>query len=170
MILNPSPVVSVMGLYPFWHWDIPWIVCDRCTVHIIPICRVIDKLVNKSTLSLPVSCPHVLPGICQLPMSEYNYATSCWTIACIVSMAIWWVLIDDNTDQLFHFEKMLLIIFKMIHIGQLLSVHPSPKVMADFFQTQTLSWCPHPICTIFGGYIKCMQVFIFCAKYIEFLH
>ena len=38
-------------------------------------------------------------------------------------------------------------------------VHPSPKVMADFFQTQKLTWCPHPICTIFGGCIKCMQAF-----------
>ena len=49
-------------------------------------------------------------------------------------------------------------------------IHPSPKVMADFFQTQKLTWCPHPICTIFGGCIKCMQMFIFGAKYIDFLH
>ena len=49
-------------------------------------------------------------------------------------------------------------------------IHPSPKVMADFFQTQKLTWCPHPICTIFGGWIKCMQVLIFCAKNIDFLH
>ena len=49
-------------------------------------------------------------------------------------------------------------------------VHPSPKVMADFFQTQKLTWCPYPICTIFGGCLKCMQVFIFCARYIKFLH
>ena len=49
-------------------------------------------------------------------------------------------------------------------------IHPSPKVMADFFQTQKLTWCPYPIYTIFGGCIKCMQVFIFCAKYIHFLH
>ena len=49
-------------------------------------------------------------------------------------------------------------------------IHPSPKVMADFFQTQNLTWCPYPIYTIFGGCIKCMQVFIFCAKYIDFLH
>ena len=48
--------------------------------------------------------------------------------------------------------------------------HPSPKVMADFFQTQKLTWCPHPICTMFGGCMKCMQVFIFCVKYIDFLH
>ena len=51
-----------------------------------------------------------------------------------------------------------------------LYIHPSPKVMADFFQKQASTWCPHPICTIFGGCIKCMQVFIFCAKYIDFLH
>ena len=49
-------------------------------------------------------------------------------------------------------------------------VHPSPNVMADFFQTQKLTWCPHPICTIFGGCIKYIQVLIFCAKYIDFLH
>ena len=48
-------------------------------------------------------------------------------------------------------------------------IHPSPKVMADFFQTQKSTWCPYSICTIFGGCIKCMQVFIFCAKYIDFL-
>ena len=48
-------------------------------------------------------------------------------------------------------------------------VHPSPKVMADFFQTQKLTWCPHPICTIFGGCLKCTQVFIFCVKDIDFL-
>ena len=46
-------------------------------------------------------------------------------------------------------------------------LHPSPKVKADFFQTQKLTWCPYPICTIFGVCIKCMQVFIFCAKYID---
>ena len=33
----------------------------------------------------------------------------------------------------------------------LLDVHPSPKIMADFFQTQKLTWCPHPICMIFVG-------------------
>ena len=49
-------------------------------------------------------------------------------------------------------------------------IHPSPKVMADFFQTKKLTWCRYPICTIFGGCIKRMQVFIFCAKYIDFLH
>ena len=49
-----------------------------------------------------------------------------------------------------------------------LDIHPSPKVMADFFQTQKLTWCPHPICTIFGGCIICMQVFILCSKYIDF--
>ena len=32
-----------------------------------------------------------------------------------------------------------------------------------FFQTQKLTWYPLPICTIFGGCIKCMQVFIFFA-------
>ena len=48
-------------------------------------------------------------------------------------------------------------------------IHPSPKVMADFFQTQESTWCPYSICTIFGGCIKWMQVFIFCAKYIDFL-
>ena len=50
----------------------------------------------------------------------------------------------------------------------LINIHPSPKVMADFFQTQNVTWCPYPICTIFGGCIKCVQVFIFCAKYIDF--
>ena len=49
-------------------------------------------------------------------------------------------------------------------------VHPSPKVMADFVQTQKLTWCPYPICTIFGGCVKYMQVAISCAKYIDFLH
>ena len=49
-------------------------------------------------------------------------------------------------------------------------LHPSPKVMANFFQTQKLTCCPDPICTIFGGCIKRMQLFIFCAKYIDFLH
>ena len=49
-------------------------------------------------------------------------------------------------------------------------LHPSPKVMADFFQRQKLPWCPYPICTIFGGFIKHMNVFIFCAKYIDFLN
>ena len=47
-------------------------------------------------------------------------------------------------------------------------IHPSPKVMADFFQTQKLTWCRYPICTIFEGCIKCMQVLIFCSKYIDF--
>ena len=47
-------------------------------------------------------------------------------------------------------------------------IHPSPKVMADFFQKQKSTWCPHPICTIFGGCIKCMQVFIFCANILTF--
>ena len=42
------------------------------------------------------------------------------------------------------------------HCNALHLIHPSPKVMADFFQTQKLKWCPHPICTIFGGCIKCM--------------
>ena len=44
-------------------------------------------------------------------------------------------------------------------------VHPSPKAMADFFRKQKSTWCPHPICTIFGGCIKCMQVCInpFCT-------
>ena len=41
---------------------------------------------------------------------------------------------------------------------------------ADFFQTQTLTWCLNPICTIFGGCIKCIQVIISYAKYIDFLH
>ena len=50
------------------------------------------------------------------------------------------------------------------------NIHPWPKIMADFFQTQKLTWCHYPICTIFSGCIKCMQVFIFCAKYIDFLH
>ena len=49
-------------------------------------------------------------------------------------------------------------------------LHPSPKVMADFFQTQQLTWCPYPILKIFGGCIKCMQVFIFCLKYTDSLH
>ena len=49
-------------------------------------------------------------------------------------------------------------------------IHPSPKVMANFFQTQKLSWYPHQICTIFGGCIKCMQVVISFAKYSDFLH
>ena len=49
-------------------------------------------------------------------------------------------------------------------------LHPSPKVMADFFQRQKLPWCPYPICTICGGFIKHMNVFIFCAKYIDFLN
>ena len=43
-------------------------------------------------------------------------------------------------------------------------IHPSPKVMADFFHTQKLTWCPHPFCTIFGGCIKCMQVAISRVK------
>ena len=30
-------------------------------------------------------------------------------------------------------------------------LHPSPKVMADLFQTQQLTWCPHPICAILVG-------------------
>ena len=47
-------------------------------------------------------------------------------------------------------------------------VHPSPKVMADIFQTQKLTWCPHPICTIFGQCIKCMQAFIFCENILTF--
>ena len=49
------------------------------------------------------------------------------------------------------------------------NIHPSPKVMADFFQTQKLTWYPYPICAIFGGCIKRMQVFIFFAEYIDFL-
>ena len=51
-----------------------------------------------------------------------------------------------------------------------LYLHPSPKVMADFFPTQKLTWFSYPICTIFGRCIKCMQVFIFRAKYMEFFH
>ena len=46
-------------------------------------------------------------------------------------------------------------------------LHPSPKVMADFFQTQNLTWCPYPICTIFGVCIKCMQgqnILTFCIN------
>ena len=42
--------------------------------------------------------------------------------------------------------------------------------MADFFQTQKLTGCPDPICTIFGGCIKYMQVAISYAKFINFLH
>ena len=30
-------------------------------------------------------------------------------------------------------------------------LHPSPKVMADFFQAQKLTWCPYPIFTILVG-------------------
>ena len=30
-------------------------------------------------------------------------------------------------------------------------LHPSPKVKADFFQTEKWTWCPHPICTILMG-------------------
>ena len=37
-----------------------------------------------------------------------------------------------------------------------------------FFQTQKLTWWPHPICTSFGVCIKRMQVFIFRAKCIDF--
>ena len=51
-----------------------------------------------------------------------------------------------------------------------INVHPSPKVMADFFQTQKLSWRPRQICIIFGGCIKCMQMVISSAKFIDFLH
>ena len=47
-------------------------------------------------------------------------------------------------------------------------VHPSPKVMADFFQTQKSTWCLHPICTIFGIFIKCMLAVISYEKYKDF--
>ena len=46
--------------------------------------------------------------------------------------------------------------------------HSPFDIYIYIFQTQKLTWCPHPICTIFGGCIKCMQVFIFCVKYIDF--
>ena len=36
-------------------------------------------------------------------------------------------------------------------IDYLKGLHPSPKVMADFFQTQKLTWCPCPISTILVG-------------------
>ena len=60
--------------------------------------------------------------------------------------------------------------FMLCYSCMTIGIHPSPKVMANFFKTRKFTWCPYPICTIFGGYIKCMQVFIFCAKYIDFLH
>ena len=59
---------------------------------------------------------------------------------------------------------------KKVYILHYTTIQPSPKVMAYFLQTQKLTRCPHPICTIFGGCIKCMEVLIFCAKYIDFLH
>ena len=49
-------------------------------------------------------------------------------------------------------------------------VHPSPKVMADFFSDTKINMMPLSNLYHFGGCIKRMQVFIFCAKYIDFLH
>ena len=43
-------------------------------------------------------------------------------------------------------------------------IHPLPKVLADFFQTQKSTWCPHSIGTIFGGCMQYMQMFIFLCK------
>ena len=49
-------------------------------------------------------------------------------------------------------------------------IHPSTKVMADFFQTRKSTWCPHPICTIFDECIDCMYVSSFHTKYIDLLN
>ena len=51
-----------------------------------------------------------------------------------------------------------------MHHGTFMRIHPSPKVMADCFQTQKLTWCPYPICTIFGGCIKRMHMFIWICQ------
>ena len=40
------------------------------------------------------------------------------------------------------------------HFADDIFIHPSPKIMADFFQTQKSTWCPHPICTIFGRWVR----------------
>ena len=44
------------------------------------------------------------------------------------------------------------------------------KSNGRFFQTQKLTWCLHPICTICGKFIKCMLVVISYEKYIDFWH
>ena len=47
---------------------------------------------------------------------------------------------------------------------------PLAKTNGRFFRTQKLTWCPHRICTIFGGWIRCIQLVISLAKYIKFSH
>ena len=42
--------------------------------------------------------------------------------------------------------------------------------MADFFADTKIIMIPSLNLYIFGGRIKCMEVVISCAKYIDFLH
>ena len=46
----------------------------------------------------------------------------------------------------------------------------SKQVMADILKAQKSTACPHPICTIFGGRIKCIYVVISYAKCIDVLY
>ena len=47
---------------------------------------------------------------------------------------------------------------------------PFAKSNGRYFQTQKSTWCPYPICTIFGIFKECMLVFISLEKYIDFCH
>ena len=50
------------------------------------------------------------------------------------------------------------------------SCTPFAKSNGRFFQTRKSTWCPHPICTIFGRFMECMSVVISSEKYIDFWH
>ena len=62
----------------------------------------------------------------------------------------------------------------ILHACMILSIEdtytPFAKSNGRFFQTQKLTWCLHPICTIFGKFMKCILVVIFQEKYINFWH
>ena len=47
---------------------------------------------------------------------------------------------------------------------------PFAKSNGRFFQTQKSSWCPHPICIIFGRFMECMLVVISSENFIHFWH
>ena len=44
-------------------------------------------------------------------------------------------------------------------------IHPSPKLMANFFQTQKSTWCPHPIRTILVNVWNVCKWSFLCKTY-----
>ena len=80
------------------------------------------------------------------------------TINCAQFLGRNFILCNEGDSSLFTTEFM--------HISSWCTA-PFAKSNGRFFQKYKLTWCLHPICTNLCGCIKCMQVFMFCAKYID---